>query len=107
MCVHISGEEGVWYVCDVMFAVFYVRVNCFVGRGRAVSRKFMNVCNSDMLLICTLTIISSGVCVLIVEGMSVVVNVMLSLTIVMSQPPDLVVKLCNLVVFAIGKSLVS
>ena len=42
-------------------------------------------------------------CVLMVEGMSVVVNFMLSLKSVMSQPPDLcnlsvrtVVKLCTL-----------
>ena len=37
VCVHI-----VWYVCDVL----YVRVNCFVVRGRAVSRSYINVCNS-------------------------------------------------------------
>ena len=50
------------------------------------------------------------VCVFMVEGMYVVVNVMLSLTIVMSPPPDLcdlVVKLCTLGVFALGVSLVS
>ena len=44
-----------------------------------------------VLLICILTIWSSGLCVLIVEGMSVVVNVMLSLMSVMSPPPAL----CN------------
>ena len=51
-------------------------------------------------------------CVLIVEGMSVVVNVMLSLMSVMSQPPALcnlslsnVVKLCTLGVLTLGVSL--
>ena len=39
-----------------------------------------------VLLMCTLTIRSSVLCVLIVEGMSVVVNVMLSLMNVMSPP---------------------
>ena len=39
-----------------------------------------------VLLMCTLTICSSVVCVLMVEGMSVVVNVMLSLRSVMSPP---------------------
>ena len=46
-----------------------------------------------------------------VEGMSVIVNVMLSLMSVMSQPPDLcnisertVVKVCTLGVFALGVS---
>ena len=49
-----------------------------------------------------------------VEGMSVVVNVMLFLMSVMSPPPVLcnpsaytVVKLCTLGVFAVGVSLVS
>ena len=38
VCVHISSEDGVWYVCDVLYAVLYVRVSCFVVRGCAVSR---------------------------------------------------------------------
>ena len=53
-------------------------------------------------------------CVLIVEGMSVVVNVMLSLMSVMSPPPALCnlsvrtdVKLCIFGVLALGVSLVS
>ena len=45
-----------------------------------------------VLLICTLTILSSVLCVLMVGGMSVVVNVMVSLTSVMSPPHAL----CNL-----------
>ena len=62
----------------------------------------------------TLTIWSSVLCVLMVEGMFVVVNVMLSLMSVMSPPPALcnlsahtVVRLCTLGVFALGVSLVS
>ena len=53
-------------------------------------------------------------CVLMVEGMSVVVNIMFSLMIVMSPPLALcnlsartLVKLCTLGVFALGVSLVS
>ena len=41
-----------------------------------------------VLLMCILTIGSSGLCVLMVDGMSVVVNVMLSMS-VMSPPPAL------------------
>ena len=37
-----------WYVCDVLYAVLYVRVSCFVVRGCAVSRRYINVCNCDM-----------------------------------------------------------
>ena len=32
------------YICDVL----YVRVNCFVVRGCAVSRRYIHVCNSDV-----------------------------------------------------------
>ena len=60
----------------------------------------------------TLTIRSSVLCVLMVEGLSVVVNVM-SLMSVMSPPPVLcnlsvgtVVKLCTLGVLALGVSLI-
>ena len=56
-----------------------------------------------VLLMCTMTISSSVLCVLMVEGMYVVVNVMLSLMSVMSPHPVLcnlllrtVVKLCTL-----------
>ena len=37
-----------WYVCDVLYAVLYVRVSCFVVRGCVVSRRYVNVCNCDM-----------------------------------------------------------
>ena len=73
--------------CDVMYAVLYVRVSCFVMRGCAVSRRYINVCNCDVfvvLLMCTLIIRSSVLCVLMVEDMSVVMNVMLCLISLMS-----------------------
>ena len=38
-----------WYVCDVLYAVLYVRVSCFVVRGCAVSRRYIDVCNCDVL----------------------------------------------------------
>ena len=37
-----------WYVCDVLYSVLYVRVSYFVVRGCAVSRRYINVCNCDM-----------------------------------------------------------
>ena len=37
-----------WCVCDVLDAVLYVRVNCFVVCGCAVSRCYIDVCNSDV-----------------------------------------------------------
>ena len=67
-----------------------------------------------VLLMCTLTIWSSVLCVLMAYGMFVVVNVMLYLMSVMNPPAALcnlsartVVKLCTLGVFALGVSLFS
>ena len=37
-----------WYVCDVSYAVFYVCVCCFVVRGCAVSRRYIDVSYCDM-----------------------------------------------------------
>ena len=37
-----------WYVCDVLYAVLYVCVICFVVCGCAVSRMYVDVCNCDM-----------------------------------------------------------
>ena len=37
-----------WYVCDVLYAVLYVRVSCFIVRGGAISGRYINVCNCDM-----------------------------------------------------------
>ena len=70
----------------MLYAVLYVSVNCVVVCGCAVSRRYINVCNSDV---------------------SHVVNVI-------SPPPALcnlsvhpVVELCTLGVLALGVSLVS
>ena len=43
VCVHISGEDLVWYVRDVLYAVLYVRVNYFVVRGCSVSRRYIHI----------------------------------------------------------------
>ena len=32
-----------WYVGDVLYAVLYVRVSCFVVRGCGVSRRYIGV----------------------------------------------------------------
>ena len=37
-----------WYVSDVLYAVLYVRVSCFVVRGCGVSRRYIDVCYCDM-----------------------------------------------------------
>ena len=86
--------------------MLYVRVSCFVVRGCDVSRRYINVCNCDMISVVNVYLDHLK---LMVECMSVVVNVMLFLMSVMSPPPALcnlsartVVKLCILGVFALG-----
>ena len=37
-----------WYVRDVLYAVLYVLVSCFVVRGCGVSRRYIDVCYCDM-----------------------------------------------------------
>ena len=37
-----------WYVSDVLYAVLYVRVSCFVVRGFGVSRRYIDVRYCDM-----------------------------------------------------------
>ena len=80
-----------WYVCDVLFAVLYVHVSCFVVRGCAVSSRYRDVCNCDVFSVVNVYIdhfSSSVLCILMVKDMSIVVNVM-SLMSAMSSPPAL------------------
>ena len=37
-----------WYVCNMLYAVFYVCVCCFVVCGCAVSRRYIDACYCDM-----------------------------------------------------------
>ena len=87
------------YVCDVL----YVCVCCFIVCGCAVSGRYIDVCYCGLFSVVNVYHDHLKFCVLMVEGMSVVVNVMLSLMSVMSSPPVLcnillhtVVKLCTL-----------
>ena len=43
-----------WYVRDVLYAVLYVRVSCFVVRGCGVSRRYIYVCYCDMFSVVNL-----------------------------------------------------
>ena len=47
-----------WYVCDILYVVLYLRVICFVVRGCAVSRRYINVgiVICLVLLMCTLPV---------------------------------------------------
>ena len=61
VCVDISGEDYVWYAGDVL----YVRVICFVVRGCAVSRRYMN---SDVFSILNIYIDDLKACLVCIHG---------------------------------------
>ena len=57
-----------WYVCDVLYAVLYVRVSCFVVRGCAVSRRYKNVFNCDMFGVVNVYLDHLKFCVMCIDG---------------------------------------
>ena len=56
------------YVCDVLYAVLYVRVKCFVVRRCAVSRRYINVCNSDVFSVVNMYLNHLKFCVVCING---------------------------------------
>ena len=57
-----------WYVRDVLYAVLYVRVSCFVVRGCGVSRRYINVSNCDMFSIVNVYLDHLKFCVVCIDG---------------------------------------
>ena len=57
-----------WYVCDVLYVVLYIRVSCFVVRGCAVSRRYINVCNCDMFSVVNVYLVHLKICVVCIDG---------------------------------------
>ena len=55
-----------WYVCDILYAVLYVRVSCFVVRGSAASRRY--VCNCDMFSVVNVYLDHLQFCVVCIDG---------------------------------------
>ena len=55
-------------VCDVLYAVLDVRVRCFVVRGCADSRRYIKVCNCDMLSVVNMYLDHLKFCVVCIDG---------------------------------------
>ena len=79
--------------CDLLYAVLYVCVCCFVVRGCAVSRRYIDVCNCDMFSVVNVYLDYLKLLVVCIYGRMYVCcsECMLSLMSVMSPPPAL----CN------------
>ena len=57
-----------WYVCDVLYAVLYVNVSCFVVRGSTVSKRYINVFNCDMFSVVNVYLDHLKFCVVCING---------------------------------------
>ena len=57
-----------WYVCDVLYAVLYARVSCFVVHGCAVSRSYIDVCNYDMFIVGNVYLDHLKCCIVCIDG---------------------------------------
>ena len=55
-----------WYVCDVLYAVLYVRVSCFVVRGCAALRMYINVC--DIFSVVNVYLDHLKFCIVCIDG---------------------------------------
>ena len=54
--------------CDVLYAVLYVRVSCFVVHGCAVSRRYIDVCYCDMFSVVNVYLDHLKFCVACIDG---------------------------------------
>ena len=57
-----------WYACDVLYAVLFVCVFCFVVWGCAVSRRYVYVCYCDMFSAVNVYLDNLKFCVVCVYG---------------------------------------
>ena len=57
-----------WYVRDVLYAVLYVHVSCFVVRGCAVLRRYIHVYNCDIFSVVYVYLDHLKFCVVCIDG---------------------------------------
>ena len=57
-----------WNVCDVLCAVLYVCVSCFVVRGCTVSRRYIHVCNCDTFSVVNVYLDRLKFCVVCIDS---------------------------------------
>ena len=98
-----------WYVCERLYAVLYARVSCFVVRGCAVSKRYINVCNRDMFSVVNVYLDHLKFCVVCINGRRYACCSECNVVYNECNEPIFctVVNLCTLGVFALGVSLVS
>ena len=103
-----------WYVCDVLYAVVYVRVSGSVVRGCGVSRRYIDVCYCDMFSVVNVYLDHLKFCVVCINSQRYVCCSECNVVSIECNEPALcnlslrtVVRLCILGVLSLGVSLVS
>ena len=67
MCVVNKQFQLLEYVRDVLYAVLYVRVSCFVVRGCGVSRRYIDVCYCVMFSVVNVYLGHLTICVVYIN----------------------------------------
>ena len=102
------------YVRDVLYVVLYVRVNCVVVRGCAVSTRCINICNNVVFSVVNMYLDHLKLCVVCINGQRyvccsecyfVLMSVMSPTPVMCHLPVRTMVKLCTLGVFALRVSM--
>ena len=57
-----------WYGRDVLYAVLYVCVSCFVVRGCGISRRYIDVCYCDMFSVVNVYLDHMKFCVVCINS---------------------------------------
>ena len=57
-----------WYVCDVLYGVLYVCVDCFAMRGCVVSRRYIHICHSNVFSVINMYLAHLKFCVVCING---------------------------------------
>ena len=103
-----------WYVRDVLYAVLYVHVSCFVVHGCGVSRRYIDACYCDMFSVVNVYLDHLKFCVVCINSRSYVCCSECNVVSNECNDPALynlsvsiTVKLCIFGVLALGVSLVS
>ena len=100
-----------WYVRDVLYAVLYVRVSCFVVRGCGVLRRYIAVCYCDMFSVVNVYLDHLKFCVVCINSRRYVCCSECDVSNECNESTSCLVrtavKLCIFGILALGVSLVS
>ena len=69
-----------WYIRDVLYAVSYVRVSCFVVRGCGVSRRYIDTCYCDMFSVVNVYLDHLKLCVVCINSLITLIRDNITLT---------------------------